>query len=120
MAKTKTLGIRVAPQLITELERLKNVFAFASYGEMLESFVRLLQSIDESVCQIKDHPREWEAHDVERYLSSTDDRPTSQSAEVNALTWRRLRDRFGEDGVQRVKELVDEVQAKVGRQHGEA
>jgi hypothetical protein len=36
----KTLGIRLTPDLIAELERLKGVFEFSSYGEMIEGFVR--------------------------------------------------------------------------------
>ena len=47
MAKTKTPGIRVAPDLNGELERLNQAFDFGTYGEMLESLVRLLRAIDE-------------------------------------------------------------------------
>ena len=69
MAKTETLGIRLTPQVIGELEQLRDAFAFASYGEVLESMVRLLKSIDQTVCQTKDHPRDWGTSDAKEYLS---------------------------------------------------
>lgn len=118
MAKTKTFGVRLTPDMISELERLKDVFAFTSSGEMIESWIRLLKDIDEGVCRIKEHPREWKAHQVEKYLSFTDKETTVHSAQVDELAWRRLRERFGEDGVERIRELVAELHSERRSQSG--
>jgi len=120
MAKTKTFGVRLAPELINELERLKEAFSFTSYGEMIEVWVRLLQRIDEGVFRIKKHPREWNAQELERHLLCADKRSADYSSQVEDLTWRRLRARFGEDGVQHIRELIADLSSGVRRQDGQA
>jgi hypothetical protein len=118
MAKTKTFGVRLTPELISELERLKDAFSFASYGEMMETLIHLLQGIDEGVSRIKEHPREWKAQQVKQHLFSFSEKSqTSSTAQVEDLTWRRLRERFGEDGIQRIRELVADFQSGE-RKHG--
>ena len=90
MAKTNTLGIRVTPDLNGELAYLKEAFDFGSFGEMLESLVRFLGSIDEGVSKINIHPREWELEDVARYLPFGDGNVAGYEAgELVDLLWRR-------------------------------
>jgi hypothetical protein len=108
MAKTKTFGVRLTPELISELERLKDVFAFSSYGEMMEHWVRLLQNIDDGVCQINTHPKEWTTQDVREHLHVPEMPCVTSSSQVDSLTLRRLRERFGEDGLQRIQEILKE------------
>lgn len=103
MAKTKSLGTKVAPAFGQEIERLKQAFGFASFGEMLQASIRLLQAIDEGVCRIKRHPREWSRTDLLEYLSIG--REAGQDHEIISLVERRLRERFGQDGVEQVQEL---------------
>lgn len=104
MAKTKSLGAKVDPAFGQEIERLKGAFGFASFGEMLEVSVKLLQAIDEGVCCIERHPREWSRTDVIKYVSIG--REAAQDPEIIALVERRLRERFGQDGVERMQELL--------------
>ena len=106
MAKTKTLGIRLSPALISELERLKQSFAFASYGEMMENLVDLLESIDECVSRIKGHPRDWNSDDAKKCLALENEDAASCRTMLNRLLWRRLKERFGQDGLQHVQELL--------------
>lgn len=113
MPKTKTLGVRLTPDLIAEVERLKNLFGFSSYSEMVEVLVLLLQKIDKEVDGITLHPREWDKDDVDNYLPGR--HSTLFSNEINELMWRRLGARFGEDGIQHIQELLKEVN---GGRHG--
>ena len=107
MAKTKSIGIRVTPELSQEIERLKEAFGFGSFGEMLESFVRLLRLIDDGVARIESHPRDWSKEDVEQYLSfGNSNWVGDETGELRHLLWRRLRERFGQDGVDRARELL--------------
>ncbi len=69
MAKTKSIGTRVTPEFNQEIERLKEAFGFGSFGEMIESFVRLLQLIDNGVASIQSHPPDWSKDDAQKYLS---------------------------------------------------
>lgn len=108
MAKTKTFGVRLTPELIAELERLRGTFGFATYGEMMESWVHLLQNIDERVCQIEKHPKEWGAQDFEEHLGLRE-RNAASLTSIDPLVVRRLRERFGEDGVQRIHGLLREL-----------
>ena len=104
MAKTKSLGTKVDPAFRQEIERLKKAFGFDSFGKMLQVSVKLLQAIDEGVCRIECHPMEWSSPDVTEYLSIG--REAAEGPEIIALVERRLRERFGQDGVERVRELL--------------
>lgn len=104
MPKTKSFGTKVEPAFGQEIERLKEAFGFTSFGEILEVSVRLLQVIDEGVCRIKRHPREWSRADMLEYLSIG--REAAQDSEIVALAERRLRERFGQDGVEQVQEVL--------------
>ena len=104
MAKTKSLGTKVDPAFGQQIERLKDAFGFASFGEMLQASVQLLKAIDEAVCRIERHPREWSKADVKEYLSIGQE--AAQDPGITALVERRLRERFGQDGVERVQELI--------------
>jgi len=107
MAKSKSIGARVTPEFSQEIERLKEAFGFGSFGEMLESFVRLLQLVDDGVARIDSHPRDWSKKDVQNYLSGSNSDWIDQGAgELRELLWRRLRERFGQDGVERARELL--------------
>jgi len=108
MAKTKSIGIRVTPELNEEIERLKEAFGFTSFGEMLESFVRILQLVDQDIYRIESHPRDWSKEDVQNYLSGgNSDWIDPRTSELGKLLWRRLRERFGQDGVERARELLE-------------
>ncbi|MBE9501300.1 MAG: hypothetical protein IMY87_02595 [Chloroflexi bacterium] len=108
MAKTKSIGIRVTPEVNKEIERLKEAFGFGSFGEMLESFVRILQLVDQDIFRIESHPREWSKKDVQNYLSGgNSDWTDPRTGELGKLLWRRLRERFGQDGVERARELLE-------------
>jgi len=108
MAKTKSIGIRVTPEVNKEIERLKEAFGFGSFGEMLESFVRILQLIDQDIYRIESHPRELSKQDVQNYLSGgNSDWIDPRTGELGKLLWRRLRERFGQDGVERARELLE-------------
>lgn len=115
MAKNKSIGARVTPEFSQEIERLKDAFGFGSFGEMLESFVRLLQLIDDCVARIDSHPRDWSTEDAQDYLSfGNSNWVDRQTGELRELLWRRLRERFGQDGVERARELLDnEAKAKL-------
>ena len=107
MAKSKSIGARVTPEFSQEIERLKEAFGFGSFGEMLESFVRLLQLIDQGISSIDSHPRDWSKEDVQSYLAVGNSNWIDQgTGELRALLWRRLRERFGQDGVERARELL--------------
>ncbi len=109
MAKTKTLGIRVTPNLNNDLEHLKSAFGFSSYGAMLEFLVRFLGTIDKAVSDIDKHPRDWSQEEVEEYLQvSCGSLVGSGIAEIRDLLWRRLRERFGEHGMERLQQLISE------------
>lgn len=109
MAKTKTLGIRTTPQLIDELEELKKAFDFDSYSEMLSSLAHVLKSVDKRVCQIQDHPRNWTADQIHKYLSlQSEEGPVRE--EISQLVWRRLRQRFGEDGVEALWQKLESAE----------
>jgi len=74
---------------------------------MLESLVCLLRLIDEGVSKIDRHPREWRSEDVARYLPFGDGNVTGYEAgELAELLWRRLKQRFGEDGVEKLRQLL--------------
>lgn len=111
MAKTKTLGIRTTQQLIDELEKLKDAFAFGSYSELLGSLAQVLRTIDQRVCQVQEHPRTWEAEQIRAFFSTSSD---GNEDEIARLMWRRLKQRFGEDGVEvlRRKLLEDRQRTK--------
>ena len=115
MAKSKSIGARVTPEFSQEIECLKEAFGFGSFGEMLESFVRLLELIDRDISCIESHPREWSKKDVQTYLSvGNSNRIIQGTGELKALLWRRLRERFGQDGVERAQGLLgDEAKAKL-------
>ncbi len=100
MAKTKTLGIRTTPELIAELERLKEAFYFENYSEMLHTLAQVLRSIDQRVSEIPNHPRDWSAEELDTYFSAPDGAESSNNNELSRLVWRRLKQRFGEDGVE--------------------
>jgi len=107
MAKTKSIGTRVTPELSQEMERLKEAFGFGSFGEMLESFVRLLRLIDEGISVIESHPGDWSKEDVQSYLAVGNSHWIDEgTGELRALLWRRLRERFGQDGVERARQLL--------------
>ena len=105
MAKTKTLGIRTTPQLIHELEELKKAFDFDSYSDMLSSLAHVLKSVDQRVCQIQDHPRTWTVDEIHKYLSLCEE-GNAVREEISQLVWRRLRQRFGEDGVEALRQKL--------------
>lgn len=105
MAKTKTLGMRLTLQHISKLKTLKEAFDFSSYNEMLESLLRLLQGIDDTVREIDDHPRNWEPQQVQNHLDSHREQ-VGRLTILDDLFWRRLRERFGEDGVQYIRDLA--------------
>lgn len=108
MAKTKSMGTRVTPEFSQEIERLKEAFGFVTFGEMLETFVRLLQLIDKGISRIDSHPRDWSKEDVQNYLAVGNSNWIDQGAdELRELLWRRLRERFGQDGVERARELLE-------------
>jgi hypothetical protein len=107
MAKTKTLGIRTTPQLIDELEELKKAFNFDSYSEMLSSLAQVLKSIDQRVSQIQDHPRTWSVGEARRLLSMHSDEGDAAREQIPRLVWRRLRQRFGEDGVETLRQKLE-------------
>jgi hypothetical protein len=113
MAKTKTFGVRLTPDLISELERLKDAFAFTSSGEMIESWIRLLQDIDKIVVHIDKHPREWNAQDLKKHFGMCDTHEAPSSS-LDPLVLRRIRGRFGEDGERRILSLLQEL---TRRQH---
>ena len=100
MAKTKTLGIRTTPQLIDELEELKKAFNFASYSDMLVCLAHVLKGVDQRVCQIQDHPRTWTLDDIRKFLPLESEDGNAVREEISQLVWRRLKQRFGEDGVE--------------------
>lgn len=106
MAKTKTLGIRTTLQLIGELEELKKSFDFKSYSEMLSCFAKVLKTVNQQVCQIQDHPRTWSPEDTRRFLALGEVRDPVRE-EISQLIWRRLRQRFGEDGVEALRRRLD-------------
>ena len=84
-------------------------FGFGSYGEMLGFLVRLLRTIDKEVSDIDKHPREWSQEEVEKYLQvSCGMLFDGNSVEIRDLLWRRLRERFGEHGMERLQQLVSE------------
>lgn len=111
MAKTKSVGTKVEPAFSQEIERLKQTFGFGSFAEMLEEVVKLLQAIDERVSQIDHHPREWSESDLLQHLSL-------QDPELLQLLQRRLRERFGQDGLERVRELLVTKGRKAETQSG--
>jgi hypothetical protein len=113
MAKTKSIGARVTPELSQEIERLKEAFGFGSFGEMLESFVRLLQLIDQGTDRIESHPRDWSKKDIQNYLlGGNSDWIDPRANELRELLWRRLRERFGQNGVERARELLGNEASK--------
>jgi hypothetical protein len=103
MAKTKTFEVRPEHETIAKLERLKDRFDFASYGDMKVRLVRHLKEIDEVVCGISE-PSGNGARWIAKYLFSLLG-PAISSDELSVFTWWRLRNRFGENGVQRIQEL---------------
>lgn len=107
MAKTKTLGVRLAPELIAELDEFKRIFAFASYAEMIETLLHLLGGIDECVSHFKRHPRDWDAEDVKKCLALDFGHDAAYHKTVNALLWRRFKERFGQDGVEHLQHLLE-------------
>ena len=107
MGKTKTLGIRATPQLISELERLKAAFGFDSYSDMLASYSEFLTAIDRRICEIPEHPRTWTLEDIDRHLSVHGQNGDREDDEAAAkLFWRRVRQRFGEDGVEALRSRI--------------
>jgi len=104
MSKTKVIGIRAGDQLRSQLRNLKEGFQFESYAEMVESLARLLQGIDDIVCGIDEHPRNWETQQGRNHLNSLREKVIELGV-LDDLFWRRLRERFGEDGVQHIREL---------------
>lgn len=108
MAKTKTLGIRTTPQLIGELEKLKVAFDFGSYSEMLISLAQVLRNIDQRICELRSHPRAWKVAEVRDLFSGTLPESNGQEDEIAHLVWRRLKERFGEDGVESLRQKLHE------------
>ena len=106
MAKTKTLGIRTTPQLIAELEELKGAFDFGSYSEMLSSLAQVLRNIDQRICQLRRHPSAWEVEEVRDLLSGISAEANGQEDEIARLVWRRVKERFGEDGVESLRQKL--------------
>jgi hypothetical protein len=104
MGKTKSLGTKVEPEFGKEIERLKEAFGFLSFGELLEGSIKLLQAIDRGICHIQRHPRDWNENDVAEYLSIGQE--AAKGPEIIALVERRLRERFGQDGVEQVQQLL--------------
>lgn len=113
MAKTKTLGIRTTLQLIAELEELKDAFDFRSYSEMLSSLTQVLRNIDQRICELKRHPRAWEAEEVRGLLTGTSADSNGQEDEIARLVWRRVKERFGEDGVESLRQKMLESAKRV-------
>ena len=106
MAKTKTLGIRTTHHLIDELEVLKKSFNFESYSQMLKCLADVLKTVDKRVCEIQDHPRTWSPEDTQRFLAlGVASDPIGE--EISQLVWRRLRQRFGEDGVEALRQKLE-------------
>ena len=112
MAKTKTLGIRTTPQLITELEELKDAFDFGSYSEMLASLAQVLRNIDQRICELRRHPRAWDVEEVRDLMSGISAESNGQEDEITRLVWRRVKERFGEDGVESLRQKVLESTKK--------
>ena len=107
MAKTKSVGTKVDPEFDKELQRLKESFGFNNFGEMLETFVSLLQYVDRSVLQIKRHPREWSKSDLHQYLSLRQVGLIDwQKDEFAELFRKRIRQRFGQDGLEHIEYLI--------------
>lgn len=117
MAKTKTLGIRLAPELIAELDELKRIFSFASYGEMIETLLHLLGGMDECVSRFEGHPRGWSAEDVRKCLALDIEHAAAYHKTVTALLWRRFKERFGQDGLEHLQQLLehDSLATRAGR-----
>ena len=115
MAKTKTLGIRMSPSLIDEIERLKEAFDFKSYAEMLETLAHFLVGMDELLSEIGEHPSEWEREEIEKFLRlGHGSLPNSKSTKISDILIRRLKKRFGEDGVEIVERLLSRNSVKTG------
>ena len=115
MAKTKTLGIRLSPYMISELERLKESFDFKSYSEMLEILTHLLTGMDELLSQIGEHPSEWGKEEIEEFLRlGHETLPTGKSVKIRDILLRRLRKKFGEDGVEKLERLLSQNSIKIG------
>jgi len=108
MAKTKTLGVRLAPESIAELDEFKRIFGFASYAEMIETLLHLLGGIDKCVSQLKGHPRDLDAGDVKKYLALDFGHDVAYQKTVNTLLWRRFKERFGQDGVEHLQRLLEQ------------
>lgn len=106
MPKTKTLGVRLTPDTIAEFERLKELFGFSSYSEMVDVLMLLLQKVDQEVDGIELHPRDWSEGDANNYLP--DKHYTLFSNEINQLLMRRLSARFGQDGTKHIRELLNQ------------
>jgi hypothetical protein len=106
MGKTKTFGMRLTPELIAELERLRDTFGFTNYSHMIDGWIGVLQDIDSAVTEIQRHPREWEAQHLREHLGLCDQQLASRFPHVDGLALRRLKERFGEDGVQRVHQIA--------------
>ena len=116
MQKTKSVGTRVDPVLNQEIERLKEAFAFNSFGDMFEVMVGLLQAIDEVISSIDQHPREWSPADLLSYLPAR--YRNRQEREFFLLVLKRIRQRFGADGVERIEALLNAEQKEKGDIHG--
>ncbi|MDP6511383.1 MAG: hypothetical protein QGH23_09275 [Dehalococcoidia bacterium] len=99
MPNTKTLRIRLAPSVISDLERLRGLFAFASYGEVLESMVCLLQDIDAKICATKGHPRDWEPEYARGCFGVGNGYVKGHPPELESLLPLRLKEKFGEGGI---------------------
>lgn len=115
MQKSKSVGTRVDPVLNQEIERLKKAFAFNSFGDMTEAMVELLQAIDEVIGDIDQHPREWSIADLLRYLPAR--YRNRQEREFFHLVLKRIRQRFGADGVERIEALINNEQKEKGDIH---
>ena len=107
MAKTKTFGVRLTPNQIVELERLRSTFAFTSYGELIGDWVQLLQQIDTQISRIHKHPRDWGPSDLDEHLMLRVGRSSHPWNVFASLLLRRIKARFGEDGVERINMLLE-------------
>ena len=109
MAKSKLLSVRVTPELRNELDNLKMTFGFTSYKSMIESLVRLMKFVDERISNIETNPSEWKRKDLDRYLPLAHvDLLRLQQTELGQLVLRRLKQRFGEVGVKRLRQLLSD------------
>ena len=69
--------------------------------------MQLLQQVDAYVSQIDEHPSDWTLEDLDRHLVLSGKHLSCSWLAFSSITLRRLRERFGEDGIQRINDLLE-------------